>query len=290
MPENARKSLSEDFVRTPHTPEEARAQVEALKKRGVDAIKAVMEAGGPGMLFNRMDASILNAIVSAAHDRRLPVAVHTGSPEDIADAIRAGADSVEHGSIRQVVPDGLFGQMKQRGMAYDPTLTVYEAVLAMRSGKTEPLERSLVQQVAPPKLLAGTRKFIERSETKEAGPSLEIANRNLLAAYRNGVVLVTGSDAGNPMVIHGPTVHREMQLWVQAGIPAVVALQAATSNAARLLGAGERMGAIRKGYEATFLLVDGDPTKDIAATERISALFFKGERIRRQDLFDDESK
>ena len=47
MPETARKSLSEDFVRTPHTPEEARAQVEALKKRGVDAIKAVMEACQP---------------------------------------------------------------------------------------------------------------------------------------------------------------------------------------------------------------------------------------------------
>jgi imidazolonepropionase-like amidohydrolase len=80
----------------------------------------VMEAGGPGRLFNRMDASILNAIVSAAHERRLPVALHTGSPEDIADAIRAGADSVEHGSIRQIVPEAIFGQMSSAGRRMIP--------------------------------------------------------------------------------------------------------------------------------------------------------------------------
>ena len=54
--------------------------------------------------------------------------------------------------------------------------------------------------------------------------------------------LVTGSDAGNMLVFHGPTVHRELQLWVEAGIPPAVALQAATLNAARLLRAAQRIG------------------------------------------------
>ena len=97
---------------------------------------------------------------------------------------------------------------------------------------------------------------------------------------------MTGSDAGNLLVIHGPTVQHEMQLWVQAGIPPAEAIQAATFNAARLLRADHRIGAIRPGYDADLLLVDGNPLEDIAATERISLVVFKGERVDRTDLFD----
>ena len=97
---------------------------------------------------------------------------------------------------------------------------------------------------------------------------------------------MTGSDAGNMLVFHGPTVHRELQLWVEAGIPPEVALQAATWNAAKLLRAERRIGLVQPGYEASLLIVDGDPTRDISATERISSVVFKGERIRRADLFD----
>jgi imidazolonepropionase-like amidohydrolase len=65
-----------------------------------------------------------------------------------------------------------------------------------------------------------------------------------------------------------------------------VALQAATVNAAKLLGAAQRIGAIRPGMDADLLLVDGNPLQEIAATERISLVVFKGERIRRAALFD----
>ena len=117
---------------------------------------------------------------------------------------------------------------------------------------------------------------------------MPIGVRNLQAAYRNGVTLAAGTDAGNPLTFHGPAVHRELQLWVEAGIPPTVALQAATRNNARLLRADKRLGAIRKGLEANVILVDGDPLRDISATERISTILFKGERIRRSDLFEDE--
>jgi imidazolonepropionase-like amidohydrolase len=97
---------------------------------------------------------------------------------------------------------------------------------------------------------------------------------------------VTGSDAGNFLVIHGPTVQHELQLWVQAGIPANVALQAATLNAARLLRADKHIGAVREGNDADLLIVDGNPLDDILATERISMVVFKGERIDRAELFE----
>ena len=110
-------------------------------------------------------------------------------------------------------------------------------------------------------------------------------SENLKRAYAAGVTLVTGSDAGNPLVLHGPTVQHELQLWVAAGIPAAVALQAATFNAARLLRADSRIGLIVKGHEADLLVIDGNPLADVSTTERISLVVFKGERIRRAALF-----
>jgi imidazolonepropionase-like amidohydrolase len=108
----------------------------------------------------------------------------------------------------------------------------------------------------------------------------------LKRAQAHGVPLVTGSDAGNLLVIHGPTVQHELELWVQAGISPAVALQAATSNAARLLKAENKIGAILAGNDADLLIVDGNPLEDITATERISMVVFKGERIERSALFD----
>jgi imidazolonepropionase-like amidohydrolase len=115
---------------------------------------------------------------------------------------------------------------------------------------------------------------------------MSIAVDNLRRANQHGVLLVTGSDAGNYLVIHGPTVQHELQLWVQAGIPPAVALRAATLNAARLLRADDRVGSVRPGNDADLLVVDGNPLDDITATERISLVVFKGERIDRTELFE----
>ena len=108
---------------------------------------------------------------------------------------------------------------------------------------------------------------------------LQVEAGNLKRAYQAGVTLVAGSDAGNPLVLHGPTVQHELQLWVAAGIPAAVALQAATFNAARLLRADSRIGLLVKGHDADLLVIDGNPLADISTTERISLVVFKGERI-----------
>jgi imidazolonepropionase-like amidohydrolase len=67
-------------------------------------------------------------------------------------------------------------------------------------------------------------------------------------------------------------------------VPPAAALQAATNNAARLLGAGSRLGSIAEGHDADLLIVDGNPLVDISATERISLVVFKGGRIRRAAL------
>ena len=283
------------FLRLPTTPEEARLMVRQLKKDGVDCIKGVFDAGQPGYMFNRASPDLLAAMAAEARTQGLPVAIHTGSAQDVADAIAAGASSIEHGSMSERIPDETFARMAQAGIYYDPTLSVLEGMTGFAAGRTELLEFSLVQQAVPAALLASTRKYMQAAGSKQMRDGLgsykmdmKIAADNLRRAHAAGVRLVTGTDAGNPLVFHGPAVHREMQLWVAAGLPPAAALQAATGNAARLLGIAGRTGTLAVGKEATMLLVDGNPLTDITATERITMLLLKGERIVRPDLFTQE--
>lgn len=293
LPATVRSNLERQFTRIPTSADEARQQVDELKKRGVDCIKAILEAGAGGRVYNRLDTGLFDAIAQEAHADSLPLSVHTGDVRDVADAVQAQANSIEHGSFREKIPDALFDQMARQGIFYDPTLSVGEAFKDFAAGKTDLLKRSLVQQVGPPELLRGTEEAMGSAETEALRTSLAqypidmaVAIDDLKRAHQHGVSLVTGSDAGNYLVIHGPTVQHEMQLWVRAGIPQAVALQAATWNAARLLRADTRIGSVRPGNDADLLVVDGNPLDDITATGRISLVVFKGERIDRTELFD----
>lgn len=295
MPEVARASFDAQFLRLPKTADEAKKMVDELAARHVDGIKAILEAGVPGYSFVRMDPALIKAIVEEAHAKGLPVVCHTGNAKDVEDAVNAGVDGIEHGSMDDAIPEALFAKMKQAGVTYDPTLSVVEAFSLIAQGKTDGLDRTLVQQVGPKKLLDSTKAFLQsaagqamREGIAKYPVSMAISGQNLMAAMRAGVTLVTGTDSGNPTLIHGPALHRELQLWAEAGVPSAVALQAATFNGAQLLRASNRIGLIRKGYEANLLLVDGNPLKDIAATERISMVMFKGERVDRGDLFDQQ--
>lgn len=293
LPEPARSRLYAQSVRTPKTADEARKQVDDLAALGTNAIKGVLEAGTPGYSFNRMDVNLLRAVADEAHAKHLPVAVHTGTAADVVDAIAAGADSVEHGSFADEISDAAFADMKARGIAYDPTLSVVEGFTNFAKGDASALKRSLVQQVTDKDLVAGTESATSGTELKPLRDAIshypmnmEIGARNLQKAWRAGVMLVTGSDAGNFLVFHGPTVQREIELWVAAGIPVDVALQAATVNAAKLLGISDRAGSIEKGKEATLLVVDGNPLQDVRALSTVSVVFMKGERVGRADLFE----
>ncbi|MEY2479419.1 MAG: hypothetical protein QOI04_346 [Verrucomicrobiota bacterium] len=293
MPETMRASFIAQFVRTPHTVEEARKQVDDVAARHVDAIKGVLEAGVPAYPFNRMDINILRAVADEARAKNLPLAVHTGSAKDVIDAISVGATSIEHGSFIDEIPDAAIGEMKAKDIALDPTLSVVEGFTNFAKGDTALLKRSLVQQVTPKDLLAGTENAAHSDEFKGLRDglshypmSIQTGQKNLLKAWHAGVALVTGTDAGNFLVMHGPTVQHEIELWVAAGIPIDVALQAATSNAAKLLRADNRIGTIEKGKDATLLVVDGNPLQDVHALSSISVVMMKGERVARPGLFE----
>lgn len=289
FPESLRKTARTQFLREPQSPQEARAQVDELKRSGVDCIKAVLDAGyADWQLFNRLNTGIYDAVIEEARHDGLPSATHTGSSSDVRDAVDAGTNSVEHGSMVDLIPDSLFAEMKRKGIAYDPTLSVFEGIVDLRTGSTDVLNRPLLQRVGPMDLLDDTRQMLrnEKHASQESMNSFFARQQqNLLSAYKHGVTLITGSDAGNMLVIHGPTVQHEMELWVKAGIPPAAALRAATYNAAKILRADKHLGLIQKGYDATFILLNGDPLQDIAATEQIHSVIFQGQEIDRSDLF-----
>ncbi len=204
------------------------------------------------------------------------------------DGLRKAGASVESGEM--IGAQLVLGPAGGQG---EPALIRAESLTALQSGDTALLDRALVRQVTPRDTLEFTRKALS-SPMRQSISSLETAGmvdgsrQRLLEAYRNGAVLAIGTDSGNPLIIHGPAIHRELQLWVAAGIPPAAALQAATYNAARLLHADQRIGLVREGYDANLLLIDGNPLQDISSTEHISAVIFRGERIDRSDLLKQE--
>jgi imidazolonepropionase-like amidohydrolase/ABC-type multidrug transport system permease subunit len=288
-----RNSFNAQFVRIPKTADEARKQVQELAAQHVNAIKGVLEEGVQGYSFKRMDLAVLGAVVEEAHLKKLPVAIHCGNAADVADAVKLGADSIEHGSYIDEIPDAAFSEMKAKGIMFDPTLSVVEGLTSFAKGDTTLIKRSLVQQVTPKDLLIGTENAAtdeqhkgSREEISHHPMSLTTGSNNLLKAWRAGVTLVVGSDAGNFLVMHGPTVQHEIELWVTTGIPVEVALQAATQNAARLLRADDRIGTIEPGKDASLLIVDGNPLQDVHALSAVSAVMMKGERVARSQIFE----
>jgi imidazolonepropionase-like amidohydrolase/ABC-type multidrug transport system permease subunit len=273
-----------DVVPAPKTPEEARMLVNQIARLGFDGLSSVSG-----------DAAVMNAIATECRARHLPVIARTRDLKAVEAALAAAVDGIEGGSSADEIPDPVFARMKQAGITYNPTLSRWEANELFVRGDVSLLNRPMLQQSAPADLLSGTRNLINAPEVRRqrqalegSRSSLEIAKANLVRAWRSGVTLVTGSGAGTPLVIHGPTVQREIELWVQAGIPPEVALQAATANAAKALHTDKRFGAIQNGMEANLVIVEGNPFTDIRAISSVTSVIFKGERVGRGGLFEED--
>ena len=194
---------------------------------------------------------------------RVPVAALKAAGLPILSRSENGADTL----IGGVVPPA--------AGYWIPALTAAEA---RTEPKPELLERSLVQQVAIKGLLERTRPLLAKTPS---GPGARVT---ISAADR----VVAGSGSGQMFVIHGPGIHRELALLVQAGLSPTEALRAATGRAAEALGVAGRIGMLKPGMEADLLLLDGNPLRDITVTERISAVIFRGERVARSELFEQE--
>ena len=98
--------------------------------------------------------------------------------------------------------------------------------------------------------------------------------------YEGGVTLAVGSDLPNPWVVPGASVHDEMLLLRDAGIPPLAALQMATHTAAAVLGLAERTGSVEVGKEADLVVLTADPTVNLANTRSVEWVVLAGRILR----------
>jgi imidazolonepropionase-like amidohydrolase len=226
-------------------PDEAREAIRSRYKDGSDLIKitatgGVLSLGRSGDNAQFTDEE-LAAIVQTARDYRFTVAAHAHGREGMARAIRAGVNSIEHGSA---LDRDLAVQMVKKKTFLVPTLSAGATVT----------ERSADPQFFPPAI---------RAKALEIGPKLA---RVIKLAREVGVKIAFGTDAG--VGLHGQNA-REFGLMVDAGIEPLAAIQSATIGAAELLQESENLGVVEKGKYADLIAVWGNPLENIRVLERV---------------------
>jgi imidazolonepropionase-like amidohydrolase len=226
-------------------------------KYGADLIK-VCATGGVLSLGDSPQASQytleeMKAIVADAHRLGRKVAAHAHGAEGIRWAAEAGVDSIEHGSY---IDDAGIAVMKEHGTYLVPTLYLGDWMIA-NAGLTH----------LPPPLLA---------KAKDVIPA---ARKNIAHAFASGVKVAFGTDAA--VYPHGMNAH-EFAVMVRLGLTPLQAIQAATVNAADLLGWSGKVGSLEPGAWADIVAVDGDPVKDVTTLERVKFVMKGGDVVRNE--------
>ncbi|GAA4315821.1 amidohydrolase family protein [Nibribacter koreensis] len=232
--------------------DECRKAVRHQYKNGADLIKIAATGGvlsvakdGSGPQYTEEE---IKAIVETARDLGMKVAVHAHGAEGMKRAIRAGVTSIEHGTL---MDEETMKLMKKNSTWYVPTITAGKSVAD--SAKIPNYYPALVT----PKALA-------------IGPQLQ---NTFGKAYKSGVKIAFGTDAG--VFMHGKNA-KEFEYMVEAGMPAMEAIKAATVHAAELVGASDKLGAVQKGKLADIIAVDGDPLQNIKVLQQVAFVMKDG--------------
>jgi len=233
-------------------PDGMRNAVRWAVKYGADVIK-VTASGGVLSLNDDVDSpqltqEELNALVDEAHAKRKKAAAHSHGAEAAKRAIRAGIDSIEHGSF---LDDEALRMMVEKGTYLVPTLMAADSIRETwaKGGRMDP-----------------------RTERK-ARLALDAMDVTVSKAIRMGVKIAFGTDSG--VSRHGRNAE-EFKLMAGRGMKPVDALKAATSAGADLLGVGDRLGTLQAGRVADIVAIPGNPLVDISQTERVGFVMKDG--------------
>lgn len=225
--------------------EDARKAVRQRYKDGSDTIKITATGGVLSIAKNGANPQFtedeVRAVVTTARDYGFKVAAHAHGAEGIKRAVRGGVDSIEHGTF---MDDEAIRLMKERGTFYVPTISAGNWVY----------EQAQDPDFFPP---------IVRPKALQVGPQIQAT---FAKAYKAGVKIMFGTDTG--VSAHGKNAH-EFKLMVDAGMPPMEAIKAATSVPAKFLDLDDRVGSIAVGKLGELVGVLGDPLKDITTTEHV---------------------
>lgn len=260
--------------------ESARGGVAYLKAIGADAVK-VWYIVTPQRTVESSEAAVL-AAGAEARKAGLPLIVHATGLAEAKVAVRAGAHLLVHSVINRAVDDEFLALAKKNGTIYCPTLTVFggyrrmaQALVARRAPSVDDpngcVDAETLAHVAetpripPPKDLAQ----LEARQVERAAAAERLSRANLKRVVGAGIPIAMGTDAGNPLTLHGPSVYAEMEAMQAAGMTPMQVLVAATRGGARAMGLEKEIGTLESGKSADLLVVAGDPTADVANLRKV---------------------
>jgi len=255
--ENAAAIIAEEFL-TVGNVEEARRAVRQALADGADVIKVVVDDN------NRiLNSDEMRAIVEETHRVKIKVAAHATTQAGVQAAIDGGVDSIEHA---EEATEDQFKAMRDKGIFLDPTLLTAQSLrdIYLKSLYFSPEE---------------TTKF-----EKEIKAFIDLSKAKLQRALKAGVKIAAGSDMWMryPGKKRGEATTVMFEAMVDAGLPQVETIRAATINAAELLGWQDRAGSVEAGKFADLIAVVGDPLKDITELKRVRFVMKGGEVVKNE--------
>jgi imidazolonepropionase-like amidohydrolase len=285
------------------TPEQGRATVQAQVKAGVDAIK----------VYSNLDEVVFLAIVDEARKSGIKVVGHISDTVYLEDAVAAGQSSIEHwfgfqkviakllgepvdlnhgwmssgadyllrlGEVNPQALQDFYQRLRDNGVTVDPTVVTFR-----NWPNVDTLE---IQSLLHGEFIS--QELFSMWKTQWAGqtefPDLFWQQWAQMVKQMNeaGIPLMVGTDLMCPGLVPGYSVHEEMMIWQEAGIPPADILRSATIVPIQFMGLGDRLGSISERKIASMVLVRANPLEDINNTQQIESVFLRGRYFSREDL------
>lgn len=267
----------------PESADQVPAQIEQLSKVKPTVVKIwVDDHGGKA---EKMKPEIYKAIITEAHKKGIRVASHLYNLEDARDLTASGLDIMAHSIRDKEIDDDLLKDMKAKGVAYIPTLSLDEYAF-IYARKPEWVEDPFFKASLEPGVyeMIISQKYQEQIKNSPdyqrniAG--YNIALKNLKKIHDAGILVALGTDSGAfPIRSQGFSEHLEMELMVKAGLTPMQTITAATLNSAKILKIDNLYGTIEKGKKADFIVLSESPEKNINNTRKIVSVWKDGKKV-----------
>jgi len=264
-------------------PEAARRAVNEVKAMTVDLVKIRVDDNlGTA---KKMPAEAYRAVIDQAHTQGLKVAAHVFYLQDAKDVLSAGGDFIAH-SVRDATVDRpLIDQLKSRDICVCPTL-MREVSTFIYESRPNFLDDPFFKREADPAAVEGVQTPQHQASNRTAAAArykktLEVAKANLKLLKDAGVRIAMGTDTGPAGRFQGYFEHLELEHMVQAGLTPMQVIVSATSDAARCMNVADRLGTLKAGLEADFLVLARNPLDDIRNTRSLESAWVGGNRVSR---------
>lgn len=265
-----------------------RAAARLARQYHSDALKVWYLADLPGADTVHLKA-MLRAAADEARAAGIPLIVHATGLWEAKDALRAGARLLVHSVQDQPVDDEFIQLARQAGATYTPTLTVMQGYLQLMGRRFDPtgvplecVDPATRARAALTDSLPASSYPMDRVRASIAREQQVMAD-NLRRVHAAGIPVAMGTDAGNPLTLHGASVYNEMEAMAAAGLTPMDVLVAATRTAARAMGR-EDLGTLEAGKAADLVVLDADPLADVRNLRAVRLVARGGEVWTRAEL------